>query len=62
MYHYANKPGYSARRVRETINQYFNTSWNGLPGNDGMLAFLYLSLCDLNAWQILVCIFESTSQ
>ncbi|PBK91992.1 glycoside hydrolase family 92 protein [Armillaria gallica] len=37
MYHYPDKPGYSVRRVRETINQYFNTSRNGLPGNDGAM-------------------------
>ncbi|KAK0216678.1 family 92 glycosyl hydrolase, partial [Armillaria nabsnona] len=46
MYHYADKPGYSACCIRETINQYFNTSQTGLPGNDGMLAFLYLSSCN----------------
>ncbi|KAF8920528.1 glycoside hydrolase family 92 protein [Mucidula mucida] len=34
MYHYANKPGMSSRRVRETISTWFNTSVNGLPGND----------------------------
>ncbi|KAF9052316.1 glycoside hydrolase family 92 protein [Hymenopellis radicata] len=34
MYHYANKPGMSSQRVRETISTWFNTSVNGLPGND----------------------------
>ncbi|KAK0209677.1 glycosyl hydrolase family 92-domain-containing protein [Armillaria fumosa] len=48
MYHYADKPGYSACRVRETIDQYFNTSQNGLPGNDdsgamGSYVFFYLA-------------------
>ncbi|KAK0440865.1 glycosyl hydrolase family 92-domain-containing protein [Desarmillaria tabescens] len=46
MYHYADKPGYSARRVRETIDKYFNTSRNGLPGNDGAMGsyvFFYLA-------------------
>jgi len=34
MYHYANKPGRAAQRVRQIINEAFNTSINGLPGND----------------------------
>lgn len=35
MYHYANAPALSIQRSREVIAQYFNTSINGLPGNDG---------------------------
>ncbi|KAI3611728.1 glycoside hydrolase family 92 protein [Moniliophthora roreri] len=34
MYHYANQPGRTAERVRQTISEAFNTSANGLPGND----------------------------
>jgi predicted alpha-1,2-mannosidase len=34
MYHYANQPGKSTQRARQTIAQFFNTSRNGLPGND----------------------------
>ncbi|KAG6844803.1 hypothetical protein H0H87_003629 [Tephrocybe sp. NHM501043] len=34
MYHYANRPGLSTQRSRQTIAQFFNTSINGLPGND----------------------------
>ncbi|KAG6899170.1 hypothetical protein C0993_012713 [Termitomyces sp. T159_Od127] len=34
MYHYANRPGLSTQRSRQTIAQFFNTSVNGLPGND----------------------------
>jgi putative alpha-1,2-mannosidase len=35
MYHYANAPGFSTQRARQTIAQSFNASHNGLPGNDG---------------------------
>lgn len=35
MYHYANRPGLSTQASRQTIAQFFNTSVNGLPGNDG---------------------------
>ncbi|KAF8153388.1 glycosyl hydrolase family 92-domain-containing protein [Crassisporium funariophilum] len=35
MYHYANRPGLSTQRSRQVIAQFFNTSTNGLPGNDG---------------------------
>jgi putative alpha-1,2-mannosidase len=35
MYHYVNKPGLSTQRSRQVIAQFFNTSRNGLPGNDG---------------------------
>ncbi|XP_006459729.1 hypothetical protein AGABI2DRAFT_191588 [Agaricus bisporus var. bisporus H97] len=35
MYHYANKPGFSTQKSREIITEFFNTSVNGLPGNDG---------------------------
>jgi len=34
MYHYANRPGFTAERVRETIAASYNTSIYGLPGND----------------------------
>lgn len=35
MYHYANRPGLSTQRSRQVIAEFFNTSVNGLPGNDG---------------------------
>ncbi|KAF7300489.1 Glycoside hydrolase family 92 protein [Mycena chlorophos] len=34
MYHYANAPGQSTQRSRQLIASSFNTSLNGLPGND----------------------------
>ncbi|KAH9922159.1 glycoside hydrolase family 92 protein [Amylocystis lapponica] len=34
MYHYANRPGLSTQHSRQVIAQWFNTSVNGLPGND----------------------------
>ncbi|KAL0064619.1 hypothetical protein AAF712_008445 [Marasmius tenuissimus] len=34
MYHYANRPGLSTQRSRQVIAENFNTSINGLPGND----------------------------
>ncbi|KAI0922609.1 hypothetical protein AcV5_009537 [Taiwanofungus camphoratus] len=34
MYHYVNRPGLSTQRSRQVIAQWFNTSVNGLPGND----------------------------
>ncbi|KAI0703899.1 glycoside hydrolase family 92 protein [Cerioporus squamosus] len=34
MYHYANKPGLSTQRSRQVIAEFYNTSINGLPGND----------------------------
>ncbi|KAF8267730.1 glycoside hydrolase family 92 protein [Lactarius quietus] len=34
MYHYANRPGKSTKRSRQTIDQFFNTTVHGLPGND----------------------------
>ncbi|KAI5117324.1 hypothetical protein M0805_002339 [Coniferiporia weirii] len=34
MYHYANRPGLSTERSRETISRSYNTSVLGLPGND----------------------------
>lgn len=37
MYHYANRPGLSTQKSRQIIVQSFNTSDNGLPGNDGMI-------------------------
>ncbi|KAL0573680.1 hypothetical protein V5O48_008277 [Marasmius crinis-equi] len=48
MYHYANQPGRSAQRARQTIATSFNNSLNGLPGNDdsGAMAsyvFFYLA-------------------
>ncbi|KAF9044979.1 glycoside hydrolase family 92 protein [Panaeolus papilionaceus] len=47
MYHYANRPGLSTQRSRQVIAQFFNTSRNGLPGNDdsgamGSYAAFYL--------------------
>lgn len=38
MYHYANRPGLSTERSRQTIRESYNTSVNGLPGNDGQWA------------------------
>ena len=35
MYHYANRPGLSTQRSRQVIAEFYNTSTNGLPGNDG---------------------------
>ena len=40
MYHYANRPGKSTQRSRQTISQYFNTTVHGLPGNDGNARYL----------------------
>ncbi|KAH9033368.1 glycoside hydrolase family 92 protein [Lactarius pseudohatsudake] len=34
MYHYANNPGKSTQRSRQTITQFFHTTVDGLPGND----------------------------
>ncbi|KAJ3019459.1 hypothetical protein NUW54_g78 [Trametes sanguinea] len=34
MYHYANQPGQSTQRSRQVIAEFYNTSVNGLPGND----------------------------
>ncbi|KAF5320469.1 hypothetical protein D9611_010776 [Ephemerocybe angulata] len=34
MYHYANRPGLSTQRARQVLAKYFNTTRNGLPGND----------------------------
>ncbi|KAG1871150.1 glycoside hydrolase family 92 protein [Suillus tomentosus] len=34
MYHYANRPGLSTQRSRMIIAESYNTSVNGLPGND----------------------------
>ncbi|KAJ7751505.1 glycoside hydrolase family 92 protein [Mycena maculata] len=38
MYHYADAPGLSTQRSRQVISTWFNTSLNGLPGNDGAMA------------------------
>jgi hypothetical protein len=35
MYHYANRPDKSTQRSRQTIGKFFNTTVQGLPGNDG---------------------------
>ncbi|KXN83542.1 hypothetical protein AN958_01251 [Leucoagaricus sp. SymC.cos] len=48
MYHYANRPGLSTQRSRQVIAEFFNTSTNGLPGNDdsgamGSYAAFYLA-------------------
>lgn len=49
MYHYANKPGLSTQRSRLVIAQLFNTSTNGLPGNDdsGKLSILQTSVAQV---------------
>jgi len=36
MYHYANRPGLSTRRSRDTLTTFFNLEVDGLPGNDGI--------------------------
>ncbi|KAH7921950.1 glycoside hydrolase family 92 protein [Leucogyrophana mollusca] len=48
MYHYANRPGLSTQRSRETISRFYNTTVHGLPGNDdsgamGSYAVFYLA-------------------
>ncbi|KAK7458786.1 hypothetical protein VKT23_009791 [Stygiomarasmius scandens] len=48
MYHYADKPGMSTQRSRMVIETSFNTSVNGLPGNDdsgamGSYVFFFLA-------------------
>jgi putative alpha-1,2-mannosidase len=50
MYHYANRPGKSTERSRETIDRFFNTSINGIPGNDGGLLYSYSPIITLNVW------------
>ncbi len=42
MYHYANRPSKSTERSRQTITRFFNTSVDGLPGNDGNALFFSL--------------------
>ncbi|TDL23291.1 glycoside hydrolase family 92 protein [Rickenella mellea] len=55
MYHYANRPAQSTERARQTIYESFNTSINGLPGNDdsgamgSYVAFYLLGLYPLPA-------------
>lgn len=34
MYHYANRPGLSTKQSRQVLSESYNTSVNGLPGND----------------------------
>ncbi|KAF8632830.1 hypothetical protein AX15_001660 [Amanita polypyramis BW_CC] len=34
MYHYANRPGLSTQRSRQILAQYYNTTTDGIPGND----------------------------
>ena len=46
MYHYANRPGLSTQTSRQVIAQFYNTSVNGLPGNDGMLLIHILASSD----------------
>jgi putative alpha-1,2-mannosidase len=43
MYHYANKPGLTADRVRDFLSRspLYNTSIWGLPGNDGKFYLSY---------------------
>lgn len=48
MYHYADRPGLATQRTRQIIAEFFNTSKNGLPGNDdsgamGSYATFYLA-------------------
>ena len=40
MYHYANRPGHSIQRSRQTIDKFFTLAIDGLPGNDGQLVVL----------------------
>ncbi|KAI0251580.1 glycoside hydrolase family 92 protein [Lactifluus subvellereus] len=50
MYHYADRPGKSTLRSRQTIAQFYNTSVNGLPGNDdsgAMASFAFFHLAGL---------------
>ncbi|KAK3722648.1 hypothetical protein LTR37_002218 [Vermiconidia calcicola] len=50
LYHYAGRPGLSGQRVRTYIPSIFNTSLNGLPGNDdsgAMGAFTALTMLGL---------------
>ncbi|KAJ8523250.1 hypothetical protein ONZ45_g311 [Pleurotus djamor] len=50
MYHYANRPGLSTQRTREVIAEFFNTSVNGLPGNDdsgAMASYAFFLLAGL---------------
>ena len=42
MYHYINKPGLSTQRSRQILAEFYNTSRNGLPGNDGKIIMLYI--------------------
>ena len=51
MYHYANRPGKSTQRSRQTITQYFNTTVHGLPGNDGNTPSLSLRIFLFTRWQ-----------
>ncbi|KAL4874629.1 glycosyl hydrolase family 92-domain-containing protein [Aspergillus karnatakaensis] len=49
-YHYAGRPGLSAKRVHSYIPSRFNTSTSGLPGNDdsgAMGAFTFFSMIGL---------------
>ncbi|KAL5336046.1 glycosyl hydrolase family 92-domain-containing protein [Aspergillus crustosus] len=49
-YHYAGRPGLSAKRVHSYIPSRFNTSTSGLPGNDdsgAMGAFTFFSMLGL---------------
>ncbi|KAF9531264.1 family 92 glycosyl hydrolase [Crepidotus variabilis] len=61
MYHYANRPGLSTQRSRETISKYYSTKIDGLPGNDdsgamgSYVAFYLLGMYPLPATkQILI--------
>ena len=47
MYHYANRPGLSTERSRETIAKSFTTRADGLPGNDGTCTSLSLNAITL---------------
>lgn len=52
MYHYANRPGLSTQRSRQTIAEFFNTSTNGLPGNDGQLFVRLVIRTTISLWFI----------
>ena len=34
LYHWINKPGLSSKRIHQIINQHYNSSRSGIPGND----------------------------
>ncbi|KAN0133100.1 Glycosyl hydrolase family 92 domain containing protein [Lactarius tabidus] len=57
MYHYANRPDKSTQRSRDTIDRFFNTTVDGLPGNDdsgAMGSFVVFHLAGYNQQQFLL--------